>query len=69
MTKFVPGMRVFSPNERTPSFIKATLAINKQELMDWLIEQEDQIKIDIKESKSGNSWFAEINTFKSKTPF
>lgn len=64
--KFIDGLRVFKPNAQAPDWIKAQLKINKQELMAYLNQSsEDEITVDLKESKSGNL-YCSLNEFKPK---
>jgi len=64
--KFAQGIRVFSPNGNAPSFVKGQLLINKRELGDWLHSQEDEIRIDILESKKGG-WYTAVSSYKPKS--
>lgn len=50
---FVPGMKVFKPSPKAPEFVKGQLVINKLELLDFLKSQRDEVRIDIKEGRSG----------------
>lgn len=60
---FVDGMRVFKPNDRAPSFVKAAIEINLDELKKWLANQDgEKVRVDMKESKNGNYYLA-VNTF------
>lgn len=62
---FVNGLRIFPPSGRTPAWVKGSLLINKSELMNWLDSQKDnEIRIDIKESKSGDKWYTSVSDFK-----
>lgn len=64
--QFVEGMRVFKPRENAPSFIRANISINRGELIEWLTAQEnDDIRLDIKESKKG-TYYAALNTWKKQ---
>lgn len=63
--KFVNGIRVFRPNEKAPSYIKANLKINRNELMTWLNQQGEEINIDLKESNKGG-WYLSVNDYKPK---
>ena len=63
--KFIPGLIVKSPNERAPSYVKATLSMKRAELLAWLQGQSGEwINADIKESQNGK-WYAQINTYKA----
>ena len=60
--KFVNGLRAYKPSDKAPTFIKANLTINRNELMMWLNDQGEEIKIDMKESKAGGLYFS-VNDF------
>lgn len=60
---FVDGMRVFKPNDRAPSFVKAAIEINIDGLKKWLANQDgEKVRVDMKESKNGN-YYLSVNTF------
>ena len=63
--KFVDGIRAFKPHERAPDFVKGNLVINKAELQEWLNKQGDEIRVDLKEAKSG-SYYLSVNDYKPK---
>jgi hypothetical protein len=63
---FPNGIRVFTPNEKAPDFVKADLVINRNELQDWLKTQQESIKLSLKASKKGGLYL-EVNTFVPKT--
>jgi hypothetical protein len=56
--KFVEGIRVYGPGKNTPSFVKANLNFNSNELMVWLNSQPENFVVDIKESKNGKYYMA-----------
>jgi hypothetical protein len=59
--KFVDGLKASKPHDNAPDFVKASLSINRSELIKWLQDQSgDTINVDIKESKKG-SWYAQVN--------
>ena len=62
--EFVNGLIAKAPRENAPSFIKYTISIKRESLIEWLSFQQDEwINIDIKEGKTGK-WYAEKNTYK-----
>ena len=62
--KFVDGLRVFPPHERAPDFVKAQLVITRKALGNWLRgEPDDEIRIDVKESRNGK-WYAAVNDYR-----
>ena len=62
--EFVKGLIVKPPRDGAPDFVKASLSIKIEELLDWLGDREgDWVNIDVKEAKSGK-WYAAVNTWK-----
>ena len=62
--QFIPGLIVKAPNPKAPEFVKASLSIKREDLMDWLASQSGEwINADIKEAKSGK-WYCAINDYK-----
>ena len=64
--KFVDGLRVYAPRENAPSFIKANLVITVPDFQAWLAGRSGEVRIDIKESKSGK-FYASENDYKRDT--
>lgn len=63
--QFVNGLRVYKPRQGTPEFFKHNLVVNKSELLEWLkVQPDEEIRIDIKESREGKT-YAEVNTWKA----
>ncbi len=63
--KFVDGLMVKKPHDNAPDFIKASLSIKREELINWLQgESGEWINIDVKESKKG-SWYAQVNDWQA----
>ncbi|XLQ19700.1 MAG: hypothetical protein ACKUBY_03850 [Candidatus Moraniibacteriota bacterium] len=59
--KFVDGLMVKKPHQNAPDFVKGSLSIKREELINWLQgESGEWINIDIKESQKG-SWYAQVN--------
>lgn len=64
--EFVNGMKFKAPRDNAPEYVKASISINREELIAWLQgHSEEWINCDLKVSKSGN-WFAAVNTWKPK---
>lgn len=64
--KFTEGFIVKPPHEKAPEFVKAKVAINKGEFMNWLDKQEgDWVNLDVKVSKGGK-WYAQVNEWKPR---
>ena len=71
---FIDGVNVFTPNEKAPDFVKASLVINPTKLIAWLKENDQhltegkeglELRTQIKESKQGKL-YASVDTFKPK---
>lgn len=61
--EWVEGLRVYAPHEKTPSFVKAAIVIDRVALMTWLAGKSDkEVRLDIKESRSGKL-YAAVNTY------
>lgn len=59
--KFVDGLMVKKPHSNAPDFVKASLSIKREDLINWLQGQSGEwINVDVKESKKG-SWYAQVN--------
>ena len=60
------GFIVKAPRDNAPDFVKASISIKREELIEWLSSKEgDWINLDVKEAKSGH-WYSSVNTFKPK---
>jgi len=64
--EFIGGMY---PKKPQKDFIKCQISLNRKQILDWLNnatseENDTWINIDIKESKSGDKWYAEKNNWK-----
>ena len=69
--EFIGGMY---PKKPQKDFIKCQISLNRKQILDWLNnatseENDTWINIDIKESKSGDKWYAEKNNWKPKPKF
>ena len=71
---FIDGLNVFTPGEKAPDFVKASLVINPTKLIKWLQDNDEHLKegeyglelrTQIKESKQGKL-YASVDTFKPK---
>ena len=64
--EFPKGFIVKKPRDGAPDFVKASISIKREELIEWLSSKDsDWINLDVKEAKSGH-WYASVNTFKPK---
>ena len=62
--KFINGLIVKAPNERAPEYIKARISIKREELIEWLQQQDGEwINADIKVSQNGK-WYAAVDDWK-----
>ena len=63
-SKFLNGLIFKLPNQQAPDFIKGSLSIKRQELIDELSKMSDEwINLDLKVSKEGKA-YAQINMWK-----
>jgi len=71
---FIDGVNVFTPNEKAPDFVKASLVINPTKLIAWLKENDQhltegkeglELRTQIKESKQGKL-YASVDTYEPK---
>lgn len=66
---FIPGLYVFAPSERSPSFVKAKLSIKPEQLQEWLktakTNEKGYVSIDVLEAKSGK-WYGKLDTYVRK---
>ena len=64
--EFPKGLIVKAPRDGAPDFVKASISIKVEELIEWLSAREGEwVNLDVKEAKSGK-WYASVNTFKPK---
>jgi len=64
--EFPKGFIVKAPRDNAPDFVKASISIKREELIEWLSSRDtDWINLDVKEAKSGH-WYASVNTFKPR---
>jgi hypothetical protein len=62
--EFVPGLIVKAPHERAPDFVKARIAIKREELLAYLKEKDGEwINLDVKVS-GGGRWYAAVDNYK-----
>jgi hypothetical protein len=64
-TIFPTGLYANRPKENAPNFIIANLSIKRDEFIEWLKGQKEQVYIDIKESK-GLKFYASLNEWTPK---
>ena len=64
--EFPKGLIVKAPRDGAPDFVKASISIKVEELVEWLSGRDGEwVNLDVKEAKSGK-WYASVNTFKPK---
>ena len=62
--EFPKGLMVKAPRDNAPDFVKGSISIKRESLIEWLSSRDtDWINLDVKEAKSGH-WYASVNTFK-----
>jgi len=65
--EFLNGLIVKKPREGAPDFVKGSISIKREELIQALSAKSDEwINLDIKESRDGKL-YAQVNTWKPKT--
>ena len=64
---FPGGLMVKAPRDGAPDFVKGSISIKREELINWLGQQSgDWINLDIKVSKGGK-WYSSVNTYKAES--
>jgi len=63
MTQFIEGIFFNKPHEKAPEFVKLKLKINRDQLGVWLAQQDEEIYVDVKESKNGK-WYGSVSDYK-----
>ena len=64
--EFPKGLIVKAPRDGAPDFVKASISIKVEELVERLSGRDGEwVNLDVKESKDGR-WYAAVNTFKPK---
>ena len=63
MATFPNGIKAFKPNDKAPEFVKADILINKSELIQWLGDKDNEVKLTLKLSKGG-TYYLEVNEYK-----
>ena len=62
--EFPKGLIIKAPRDGAPDFVKASISIKREELIEWLSSKDgDWINLDVKEAKSGK-WYCAVNTYK-----
>lgn len=65
--KFLNGIIVKAPRDGAPDFVKGSISIKRQELIESLSQETgDWINLDIKVSREGK-WYAQVNTWKPES--
>lgn len=65
-TEFVEGLIVKAPRDGAPDFVKASISIKREELIEWLSGRDGEwVNVDVKESRNGK-WYAAVNTYQPK---
>tara|TARA_R110000822_G_scaffold10325_1_gene39159 strand:- start:2017 stop:2298 length:282 start_codon:yes stop_codon:yes gene_type:complete len=65
--EFINGLIVKAPRENAPDFVKGSLSIKREELIEWLQGKDgDWVNVQMKESKGGK-WYAEVDNWKPDT--
>lgn len=62
---FPKGINFYPPHEKAPDFVKGAITIQRDTMMEWLSQQKDTVRLDVKESKEGKLYLA-INTYEKK---
>lgn len=66
MEKFLNGISAKAPRPNAPEFVKGSISIKREELINTLSGMDDEwINLDLKESKGGN-YYLQINTYKKE---
>ena len=63
MATFPNGIKAFKPNDKSPEFVKADILINKSELIRWLDDKDNEVKLTVKLSQKG-TYYLEVNEYK-----
>ena len=63
MATFPNGINAFKPNDKAPEFVKADILINKSELIRWLDDKDNEVKLTVKLSQKG-TYYLEVNEYK-----
>ncbi|MHB8744880.1 MAG: hypothetical protein ACYC9L_17460 [Sulfuricaulis sp.] len=62
--EFVNGLLVKAPHPKAPDYVKAKVSINRERLMAWLSERQDEwINIDVRAASTGK-WYAAVDNWK-----
>lgn len=61
---FVDGLIIKAPRENAPDFVKGSISLKREDLIQWLQgRNEEWINVDIMVSKSGK-WYGKLNDWK-----
>ena len=63
-TQFIEGLHFKAPHPNAPDFVKARGGMRREDLIEWLQQQQGEwVNFDVKESKGGK-WYAAVNDYK-----
>ena len=63
MSKLIEGIYFNKPNEKSPPYIKAKMKFERDKLISWLKEQDEEFYAEMKESKAG-SFYGAVDDWK-----
>ncbi len=62
--EFVNGLMVKAPHPKAPDYVKGSISIKREKLIEWLSSRDNEwVNIDVKESKGGK-WYAAVSNYK-----
>lgn len=62
--EFPQGLRVWKPNAGAPEYVKCSLSLHREELIQWLTSKSGEwVKLDVLESRKTGNWYAAVNTW------
>lgn len=64
--QFVNGLAAYRPFDTAPQFVKGSLVMFRDDLIEWLKTQPERINLDLKESKAGK-YYVEVSTYKKQS--
>lgn len=59
------GINYYAPHENAPEFVKGQIVISRDQFLEWLTQQKDTVRLDVKESKEGKLYL-QVNTYEKK---
>lgn len=64
--RFPKGFIVKKPRDNAPDWVKMSISIKREELIDWLQgESGDWVNLQVSEARSGN-WYSTVDDWKPK---